>query len=195
MVGIGGDEHEQRRLDLHQALHHREAVEPGHLDVEEDQVGLVRLDCADRLAAILALLDDLDIVEGLQAEFKPLDRQRLVIHQNRSNRHATSLVGSSSWNGISISTTNLPPGMDCVSKRWSGPYAWASRSLILVRPSAVERDGRGFISCRPGPVSDTAVCALSPASRATTAISAPSSSGVTAYLIAFSTSGWSSKEV
>src|SRR3546814_5313720 len=40
--------HEQRRFDLHQALDDAEAVEPRHLDIEEDQIGLVGLDRADR---------------------------------------------------------------------------------------------------------------------------------------------------
>ncbi len=71
VVGIGRDEHEQRRLDLHQALDDREAVETGHLDVEEDKVGLVGLDGADRFAPVLAFVDDLDILVRLKAKLEP----------------------------------------------------------------------------------------------------------------------------
>jgi hypothetical protein len=61
-------------------------------------------------------------------------------------------------------------------------------------PTPVERLGRFLVGCNPGPVSDTPICTRSPASRTATQISAPSSLGVTAYLIAFSTSGWSRSE-
>src|SRR3546814_3793797 len=84
-----------------------------------------------------------------------------------------------------MSTPNPPPRFDRVSKRWSGPNACASLSLILASPTPVERLGRVFVSRNPGPVSVTVICTLSPASRAWTTISAPSSLGVTAYLIAF----------
>src|SRR3546814_20937975 len=118
-----------------------------------------------------------------------LDRQRLVIHQNRSDRHAASLVGSSSWNGISMSTPNPPPRFDRVSKRWSGPNACASLSLILASPTPAERLGRVFVSRNHGPVSVTELCPLSPASTPWTKISASLSLGVTASLLAFSTTG------
>src|SRR3546814_8824914 len=58
MVRIGGDEDDERRLDLHQALNHRKTVEPRHLDVEEDEVGFVGLDLSYRLAATLCGVDD-----------------------------------------------------------------------------------------------------------------------------------------
>src|SRR3546814_1448886 len=82
---------------------------------------------------------------ALEPYLQSLDRQRLVIHQNRSDRHAASLVGSSSWNGISMSTPNPPPRFDRVSKRWSGPNACASLSLIWASPTPVERLGRVFV--------------------------------------------------
>ena len=96
MVGISGDEDEQRRLDLHQPLDHREAVEAGHLDVEEDEIGLVGLDRAYRLAAVRAGLDDLDVVMRLQAQLQALDGQRLVVDQDRADRHFGS-SGASTW--------------------------------------------------------------------------------------------------
>src|SRR3546814_7396187 len=48
VVRISGDEDEQRRFDLHHPLNHRKAVETRHLDVEEDEIGLVGLDRANR---------------------------------------------------------------------------------------------------------------------------------------------------
>ena len=92
MVAIGGDEDEQRRLDLHQALDHREAVEARHLDVEEDEIRLVGLDRADRLAAVRAGVDDLDILVRLEAELQPLDGERFVIDQDGADGHFGSSV-------------------------------------------------------------------------------------------------------
>ena len=91
MVAISGDEHEQRRLDLHQPLDHRKAVEAGHLDVEEDEVGLVGLDLADRLAAIGGGGDDLDVVMRLEPQLQALGRQRLVVDQDGPDGHSASL--------------------------------------------------------------------------------------------------------
>ena len=51
-----------------------------------------------------------------------------------------------------------------------------------------------IVASAPGPVSETVMITRSICRRASTAMSAPSSCGVTAYLIAFSTSGWSSSE-
>ena len=87
MVAISGDEDEQRRLDLHQPLDDRKAVEARHLDVEEDEVRLVGLDRPDRLAAVGRGADHLDVVMGLEPEPKPLGGKRLVIDQNGPDAH------------------------------------------------------------------------------------------------------------
>ena len=87
MLVIGGDEHEQRRLDLHHPGNDRKSVEARHLDVEEDEVGLVGLDRADRLAAVGGGGDDLHVVMRLEAQAKPLGRQRLVVDEDGANGH------------------------------------------------------------------------------------------------------------
>ena len=87
MLAISGDEHEQRRLDVHQTLDHRETVETRHLDVEEDEIGLVGLDLPDRFAAVRCRGDDLDVIEGLQPELQPLSREWFVVDQNGPDGH------------------------------------------------------------------------------------------------------------
>ena len=82
-----GDEHEQRRLDVHQPLDHRKSVEPRHLDVEEDEVGLVGLDLADRFASVGGGRDYLDIVMRLQSQLQALRREGLVVDQNGPDGH------------------------------------------------------------------------------------------------------------
>ena len=83
----GGDEDEQRRIDFHHPLDDREAVETGHLDVEEHQVGLLRLDRADRFAPVLACVDDLDVLERFEAELEALDGEFLVVDEDGPDCH------------------------------------------------------------------------------------------------------------
>ncbi len=69
------------------------AVEAGHLDVEEDEVGLVGLDRADRLAAVGGGGDDLDIVMRLQPQLQALGRQRLVVDEDGADGHDVLVSG------------------------------------------------------------------------------------------------------
>ena len=83
-----GDEHEQRRIDFHHPLHHRKSVETGHLDVEEDEIGLLRLDRADRFAPVLAGVDHFDVLERFQANLEALNGEFLVVDDERADGHA-----------------------------------------------------------------------------------------------------------
>ncbi len=83
-----GDEDEQRRLDLHHSLDHAEPVETGHLDVEEDEVGLFGLDRTDRLAPVGASADHLDIFEFFEPELEALDGELFVVDDQGTNGHA-----------------------------------------------------------------------------------------------------------
>src|SRR5512139_314077 len=87
VVGISSHEDEKRRLDLHQSLDDGEAVETRHLDVEEDEIGFVGLDRTDRLAAVAAGVDDLDVLMLFQPELQPLDGKRLVVDQYGTDGH------------------------------------------------------------------------------------------------------------
>ena len=118
MVAISRDEDEQGRLDLHQALDHRKAVEARHLDVEEDEVRLVGLDRADRLAAVRRGGDDLDIVVRLEPQLQPLRRQRLVIDQDGPDAHESLSPLSK---GISMITLNPPRSFFVVLKECASP--------------------------------------------------------------------------
>ena len=55
--------------------------------VEEDEVGLVGLNRADRLPAVGGGGDDLHVVMGLQAQAEPLRGQRLIVDEDRANGH------------------------------------------------------------------------------------------------------------
>ena len=75
----GRHEHHHRHAGLRDAAQHLEAVDARHLDVEEHEVRRVGGDRFDRLAAIRALRDDLEVVESAQAQLEPAPRERLVI--------------------------------------------------------------------------------------------------------------------
>ena len=87
MLAVGGDEHEQRRFNVHQSLNDGETVKTGHLDVQEHQIGFVGLDLADRLASICGSGDNFDVVERLQSQLQPLGGKRFVIDQNGPDGH------------------------------------------------------------------------------------------------------------
>ena len=91
MIRISGNEHHQRRLDLHQPLNNRKAVESRHLDIEEYKVGFVGLDLADGFAAIERGIDDFDIRVRLQPQLQALGGQFFIIHQDGSDRHVLSV--------------------------------------------------------------------------------------------------------
>ena len=90
VLAIGSHKDEQRRIDVHHPLHHRKAVKAGHLDVKEDEVGLQRLDLADRLPSVEAGCDDFDIVKSFQAELEALGCQFLVVDEDCADSHAVT---------------------------------------------------------------------------------------------------------
>ena len=80
-------------------LHHAEAVQPGHLDVEERHVWCVRTDRLQRLFAGLACREHLHLRLGLQQADQPLPAHRLVVGDDGAERHriiARSVVLSGS---------------------------------------------------------------------------------------------------
>ena len=118
VVAISRDEDEQGRLYLHQALDHRKAIETRHLDVQEDQVGLVGLDRPDRFAAVGGGGDYFDVVVSLQAKLQPLRRERLVIDQDGPDAHESLSPVSK---GISTTTLKPPRSFFVVANEWLAP--------------------------------------------------------------------------
>ena len=81
VVGGGEDDLRQRHFLVDQLLDDAEAVEPGHLHVEEDEFGRELLDQVHRFHAVLALRDDVHI-EIAQQIGKLVARKLLVIHND-----------------------------------------------------------------------------------------------------------------
>ena len=66
--GGGEDDVGDLELALDQFLEDTEGIEAGHLDVEEDQVGVVFFDEVDGVEAVFALGEELDFGEGFEEE-------------------------------------------------------------------------------------------------------------------------------
>ncbi len=122
MIAIGGAEDEQRRLDFHQALNDRKAIESRHLNVEEHKIGFMRLYGADGFTAIRAGFNNFDILMRFQTELEALNSQAFVIDEDCSDGHAATFDGSSRLSGISI-WTEKPLGVERVSKLCRSPNA------------------------------------------------------------------------
>ena len=90
---------------------HVEAVEPGHLHVEEHEVRRVMLNRRHRLRAVAALADDFDVLFLLQQRQHALARERLVVDdQGPDLGHAT----------LSMSVRSGPSDSDCPGRRVNG---------------------------------------------------------------------------
>ena len=83
----GRHEHQGRGVVLarEQAPGHFEPAQPRHLDVEEDEVGLVAIDGGQGLQAVARLRHDLDVADLLELIAELLPRELLVVHDHHSS--------------------------------------------------------------------------------------------------------------
>ena len=88
MIESGGEDH-VRDFDfaLDQLLQHPEAVEAGHLHVEENQVGGVLLDQRDGFDAVLPLPDDADLGKTLEQKSQLVASGLFVIDNDGGDGH------------------------------------------------------------------------------------------------------------
>jgi len=84
-------------------LQDAEAVEAGHLDVEEDEVGRVFLDEVDGFEAIFALADERDFREGFEEESEFLASRLFVVNDDGVDGHWKRKVYSGRWPATSDS--------------------------------------------------------------------------------------------
>ena len=63
-------------------------LESRHLNIEKDQIRRVARDGRERLAAVVALADDVDAVDIREAQAQSAPRQRLVVDDQRTHRLA-----------------------------------------------------------------------------------------------------------
>jgi hypothetical protein len=72
---------------LDKLLEDAETVEAGHLDVEEDEVGIVFLDEVDGVKAILSLGEEIDFGKAFQEEREFVAGGLFVVHDDCVDRH------------------------------------------------------------------------------------------------------------
>src|SRR5262249_37056643 len=111
-----------------------EAVEFRRLNVEEDQVGLVRFDGGHRRQSVAAFADDRHLGVADEHIYNPLARQRLVVNNQRSDlihRLYPSLPPEKAWSGRRL----IRPCPDCSdrSRRRRRKAAPASRGCWPIR--------------------------------------------------------------
>ena len=88
-------------------LHHLEAVQLRHLDVEEDQLGVELADRLDRLEAVGAFADDLDVGVVSQVFAQQRARQVFVVHDQHSHAASPMFYSFSVSAGSTRSTRNV----------------------------------------------------------------------------------------
>ena len=80
---IGGYEDHDRHVAARESLQHIEAVDSGHLYVQEDNVRRLRPNRVDCLAAVPAFSTNLYVVELLQPNLQTASRQFLIVNDQR----------------------------------------------------------------------------------------------------------------
>src|ERR1051326_323378 len=76
-------EYDRRRATGRQRLEHPEPVDPRHLDVEKNQIGITLLNDVDGLLRIATLADHFHIALDRQEPTNSAACQRFVIHYER----------------------------------------------------------------------------------------------------------------
>ena len=87
---VRGHEDDGRLVRLAQRRHHLEAVQAGHLDVEQHQVGGMLPDRLHGLLSIGAGRHDVGVRLGLEQPDQALPSDRLIVRHHHSQRHPTS---------------------------------------------------------------------------------------------------------
>ena len=95
--GGGEDDVGDFEFTLDEFLEHAEAIEAGHLDVEEDEVGGVFFDEGDGFEAVFPLADERDFGEGFEEEGEFLAGGFFVVDDDGVDRHREGKVYSGRW--------------------------------------------------------------------------------------------------
>ena len=128
-----GDEDDRRRRRAADGAGDVEPVERRHLDVEEDEVGVLARDRLQRGGAVVALADEVDVRMRGEERAQPPAGQRLVVDDERADRrraHDGPSTGGppaaggrlcARRRGSSRVHTVPPPGRSTSANVWSSP--------------------------------------------------------------------------
>ena len=110
-----------RRAGVEQPARHLESGQPGHLDVQEHQIGLQPIDRFQRFDAVARLGDDFDAADLAEQVAQLIPRQLLVVDDDRLQIHDQALRRHPFRHG---ELRNLHAG--------AGTAPWLARQLQLV---------------------------------------------------------------
>src|SRR6266550_2818629 len=172
---------------------------PGHLDVEEHDIGLQLADRGDRRESVVGSAHDLDVVFVRQQILEPLAREPLVIGDQNAkglgfshspSRRTSAVVRRSARlsNGISIRAMVPPPGLSRNVRLCAPPYSCSRRWRMFLSPTPRSSPLSDLV--RPGPLSPTLSTSRSSRLIAVISILPVPTTFSTPCLTAFSTSGW-----
>jgi hypothetical protein len=116
---IRGHEDDRRHHTHSDGVEHLEPVHFGHLDVQEEDIGLEREDRVDRGGPVLALPHQIDIGLGRDQVAQPFAGWRLVVDDERGEPHAPLSTGGRS--GITTRASRPRGDRFVSSKTWSLP--------------------------------------------------------------------------
>lgn len=85
IVGSGEDHVRERKLFFDKLAEDAEAIEAGHFDIEEDNVGAFVLDEGEGFEAVAGLADNRDVGEPLEEKDKLIASGLLVVHYEGGN--------------------------------------------------------------------------------------------------------------
>src|SRR5207302_9289518 len=83
----GKDEVRYFHFSLDELLEHAKTVEPGHLHIEEHQIGRMLFDQRKRLHAVFPLADQTDLRQSFQQIREFVARRLLIIDNDYANGH------------------------------------------------------------------------------------------------------------
>src|SRR5262249_24930216 len=109
-VVSGYEDHERIRDTLGNRAQHLEAVQPRHLDIEEDKIRANLLDLFQCLEAVRRLSGDLDFRMRRQQPCEPRTRGGFVVHDQASHTAA-------GWCARGIRIVTRLPADSAASKR------------------------------------------------------------------------------
>src|SRR6185437_5055749 len=192
---VRGDEDDGRQPIGRDGVEHLEAVEVGHLHVEEYKVGAVLEDRFDRFAASAALTNDRHARHVTEQRANAFPGKGFIVDDEGAHRlHVVPPLrcaergsGGEVLRGIVSRTVNPPSPISSNPPR--PPYNRLSRSRVFARPIPLP----GVVAWSPGPSSDTSSWSAVPLRRPDTATWPTSGRSAMPCRMAFSTIGCSTR--
>ena len=113
VVVEGGGEDDVRDFEfaLDEFLEDAEAVEAGHLDVEEDEIGVVLFNEVDGVEAVFSLGEEMDFGEGFEEEGELLAGGLFVVDDDGGDGHGGWREYSAGGGGLATETRRAQSGV------------------------------------------------------------------------------------